>query len=460
MKTDKTKNWTDSWKEQLDEYSVTPPPEVWEELSKELAPRRIPLRKRTIWWAAACITLLLCTFIGLQFLRPTTDLNNLPLQTKISGSEQMEVSRMQNTVPSIKQEPLDIIAQSYKPIRAPQTPDHTDVENHTPSQINESRHIEQPESSEPEKSTPGKKRNNAQTSLFPSRNENTSTTTIHTHTQPKTKPKSTWSLGVSLGNNLIASADNRNGFSNLAPYASAEMASLPSEKNLSNSEGPVTTPYQHIMLQNINSQPKTDIKHHFPVSVGITVQKELNNRLALETGLVYTYLSSDLTAGGTAYYTQNQQLHYLGIPLKLNWNFLKKRYFNLYLSGGGMLEKCVHGELSAQYEMNNRPPFSNDETLHINQLQWSVSASAGISFKLASHISLYAEPVSSITSTMDRTFRLFVKKNPLTSICKPDFDSISEFPLDFYTSLQTKHSNLHTVEKVEYRQSSFLFKNE
>ena len=35
MKTDKTKNWTDSWKEQLDEYSVTPPPEVWEELSKE-----------------------------------------------------------------------------------------------------------------------------------------------------------------------------------------------------------------------------------------------------------------------------------------------------------------------------------------------------------------------------------------------------------------------------------------
>lgn len=111
------------------------------------------------------------------------------------------------------------------------------------------------------------------------------------------------------------------------------------------------------MLQNINSHPKTDIKHHFPVSVGITVQKELNNRLALETGLVYTYLSSDLTAGGAAYYTQNQQLHYLGIPLKLNWNFLKKRYFNLYLSGGGMLEKCVHGELSAQYEMNNRPPF-------------------------------------------------------------------------------------------------------
>ena len=38
MKTDKTKNWTDSWKEQLDEYSVTPPPEVWEELSNVVSP--------------------------------------------------------------------------------------------------------------------------------------------------------------------------------------------------------------------------------------------------------------------------------------------------------------------------------------------------------------------------------------------------------------------------------------
>ena len=87
MKTDKTKNWTDSWKEQLDEYSVTPPPEVWEELSKELAPRRIPFRKRTIWWAAACITLLLCTFIGLQFLRPTTENIRLGANGSISNAK-------------------------------------------------------------------------------------------------------------------------------------------------------------------------------------------------------------------------------------------------------------------------------------------------------------------------------------------------------------------------------------
>jgi len=72
-------------------------------------------------------------------------------------------------------------------------------------------------------------------------------------------------------------------------------------------------------------------------------ERDSGRRRYRETGLVYTYLSSNLTAGGAAYYTQNQQLHYLGIPLKLNWNFLKKRYFNLYLSGGGMLEKCVHG---------------------------------------------------------------------------------------------------------------------
>ena len=152
------------------------------------------------------------------------------------------------------------------------------------------------------------------------------------------------------------------------------------------------TPYQHIMLENINSQPTTDIKHHFPISAGITVQKSITRSLALETGLVYTYLASDLTAGGASYYTQKQELHYLGIPLKLNWNFWQKKYFNLYVAGGGMVEKCIDGKLSSHYQTDRKSALSQHESLHVAPLQWSLSAAAGISFKLASHIGLYIEP--------------------------------------------------------------------
>lgn len=201
-----------------------------------------------------------------------------------------------------------------------------------------------------------------------------------------------WTVGLSLGNSLITAADNRSGFGNLAPYFLIEMASIPLGEDASPASGKSVSPYQHVMLQNINAQPTTDVKHHFPVSVGITVEKSLSPAFALETGLVYTYLASDLTAGDATYYTQKQQLHYLGIPLKLRWKFLRKRYFDLYLAGGGMVEKCLSGKLSAHYEVNDRPSLTEDETLRVNPLQWSVSAAAGITLKLAPHVNLYAEP--------------------------------------------------------------------
>mgnify|MGYP000394051975 FL=1 len=44
-----------------------------------------------------------------------------------------------------------------------------------------------------------------------------------------------------------------------------------------------------------------------PVSVGVTVERKLNDYLGIETGLLYSNLRS---AG--------QHLHYLGIPVKIN----------------------------------------------------------------------------------------------------------------------------------------------
>ena len=85
-------------------------------------------------------------------------------------------------------------------------------------------------------------------------------------------------------------------------------------------------------------------------------------------------------------------MHYLGIPLKLRWKFLRKRIFDLYLAGGGMVEKCLSGKLSAHYEVNDRPSLTEDEPLRVDPLQWSVSAAAGITLKLAPHVNLYAEP--------------------------------------------------------------------
>lgn len=414
METNKNSNdWRKSWQKQLDHYSVTPPPEVWEGLSEELAPRVRVGRRAVLWAAAACAAILIGCFVGLQYLSPGIPAHETPLQTA-----QADRPTTGQPTPALSNEPsasnpaTPLYTQAQSPAnghtaraaRRPVTlaaslptaesepiaelqrviPDTTST---TGQPGYEAEAHEQP--AQPATPSP---RTRKGYSLYPRSGESEQAAYRPARTQTRTS--GSWTVGLSLGNSLITAADNRSGFGNLAPYATAEMASLPSPETgvTPNGKEASASPYQQIMLQNINAQPTTDVKHHFPISVGVTVQKSLNPALALETGLVYTYLASDLMAGDAAYYTQKQQLHYLGIPLKLQWNFLRKRYFNLYVIGGGMAEKCIYGSLSSHYEANDRPSLNQDERLSIDPLQWSVSAAVGITLKLAPHVNLYAEP--------------------------------------------------------------------
>ncbi len=412
METNKNKDWRKSWKEQLDNFSVTPPPEVWEELSEEIAPRVTVGRRVVLWAAAACIAILVGTIIGLQYLPSGIPAQETPLQAHRTEPTPTLRPETSSTVAEVTAEEKTIYAQNHThtnlggkantsstlqntPVTAART--RTEAEPTIGKIVEPERTNNQTQMSEP--TDPNKQGENDSNGNYTHKIDRLNSLPngkdmppSYRNKKSNSSAKKSWAVGLSLGNNLIAAANNRDGFGNLAPYSLAEMATLPSGKDANNANDMSATPYQHVMLQNINARPKTDVKHHFPISAGIAVQKSLNNRLAIETGIVYTYLASDLTAGDAAYYTQKQELHYLGIPLKLNWNFLQKRYFNLYLTGGGMMEKCVFGKLSTHYETSAHPSFSERDKLHVNPLQWSVSAAAGISFKLARHINLYAEP--------------------------------------------------------------------
>ena len=92
----------------------------------------------------------------------------------------------------------------------------------------------------------------------------------------------------------------------------------------------------------------------------------------------YTLLSSDAKFADSDQKTK-QKLHYLGIPLKANWNFLDKKLFTLYVSGGGMIEKCVYGKLGTEKET-------------VKPLQFSVSGAVGAQFNATKRVGIYVEP--------------------------------------------------------------------
>lgn len=148
------------------------------------------------------------------------------------------------------------------------------------------------------------------------------------------------------------------------------------------------------MILDRDSQSDTKIRHRQPVRAGVSFRYFLTDSWALESGVVYSYLASEMETGNAAEYASNtdQTLHYIGIPLKASFNILDRKFLTVYASAGGMLEKCISGEALTKYSLNGHEISRSEDKLTIKPLQWSVSAEAGIQGNITDHIGIYLEP--------------------------------------------------------------------
>ena len=150
--------------------------------------------------------------------------------------------------------------------------------------------------------------------------------------------------------------------------------------------------YSQVLFNNQNSDAKTGIKHHLPVNVAATVKWHFTENWALESGLSYTYLQSDLHAGSNLYMEEQQKLHYVGIPLKIHRNIWNNSFLSVYASAGGMIEKCVSGKLESTYVTGTSPKETESTSLSVDPLQFSLSAALGAQVNFTSLVSVFVEP--------------------------------------------------------------------
>lgn len=150
--------------------------------------------------------------------------------------------------------------------------------------------------------------------------------------------------------------------------------------------------FEQIAAANYQKPAGTKVKHKFPLSAGLSVKKKINDKFSVESGLVYTFLSSELSAGEVDFFSQEQRLHYLGIPLKVNYTLWKKDRLSVYASAGGMAEMCVDGSLNTNYYLNNVRERKSKTDLDINKIQLSALASLGVQYDISKPVSIYAEP--------------------------------------------------------------------
>ncbi len=137
----------------------------------------------------------------------------------------------------------------------------------------------------------------------------------------------------------------------------------------------------------------TDVRHFQPVTLGVSLKYNLNDSWSITSGLNYTVLSSQLSTGSyNHYYNSRQTLHYLGLPVTVNYTVWRSGQLSTYISGGGMVEKNLAGTLSTDYIVDNLIEERSQDRLSVKPLQWSVSSAAGMEYRLWKGIGLYAEP--------------------------------------------------------------------
>ena len=134
-------------------------------------------------------------------------------------------------------------------------------------------------------------------------------------------------------------------------------------------------------------------RHYMPLVIGLSVNKSLTSRWSVETGLRYTFLRSDFLSQSKVMNKETiQRIHYIGVPLKLNYRIITYNGFSLYGQGGGALDIPVNGSQSISEYL---PQFGNSTKTTINihaPLQWSVEGGLGIQYHFTPSFCIYAEP--------------------------------------------------------------------
>lgn len=135
----------------------------------------------------------------------------------------------------------------------------------------------------------------------------------------------------------------------------------------------------------IQRKQQVNAKHHAPVSVGLQVAFGIAPRLSLSTGLVYTRTSSDFYPyAPSSSYNVHQVLHYVGIPVGLNYEFWQSGGFHAYVMAGA----------EADYNVKNDTEEEGvkKEDAKRDRVQFSGKASLGAQYDITPKVGLYIEP--------------------------------------------------------------------
>ena len=137
---------------------------------------------------------------------------------------------------------------------------------------------------------------------------------------------------------------------------------------------------------NSANSPETTHPHRMPWVVGLSVRIPAMENIGITTGLEYSRYSSSFS-----YPTgeKTQLVHYMGIPVRLDWTFVSGKWLDAYLGAGVKGDLCLGATLGGEALGKDGPAFR-------------LFGAGGIQCNVTRNLSLFVEPEVSWTLPSDR----------------------------------------------------------
>lgn len=229
-----------------------------------------------------------------------------------------------------------------------------------------------------------------------------------THKKSKWQLLAAGSLGTTLAQNvykIITSSNNNIGSSQPSGPDQPTTPDQPSEKSFTTWEEyaeylhrltPTDPTAENVAMMDIADNNKGKIEeyehHDKPITLGLAVNKNIGKHWSLETGLQYSYLKSYFTLGtGNYRVDKEQKLHYIGIPVKLSYQFMAYKKLSAYGSAGASIQIPLSGKTYADYVVGGKSGYTTDWKTKPS-IQWTVNTNIGIQYQFAPKLTLFVEP--------------------------------------------------------------------
>lgn len=136
-----------------------------------------------------------------------------------------------------------------------------------------------------------------------------------------------------------------------------------------------------------------------PLKTGLSLRIPLTSSLSIGTGIEYTMYNSsfEYSLGGTI----KQSAHYIGIPIRLDWSFVRSKVFDAYIGAGISADLCV----SALY---------GGTKIQKDGFGFNILAAGGVQLNITEHIGFFVEPsLSWDLTSKNRVLETYRSLHPL-----------------------------------------------